>query len=214
MIPRIIEKSVRRPVKPGADDVSKPLSGDRSARCRLEEYRGYVDYLVRQGCPAHLSRRVEPEDLVQDVLLKAWTSDPDFSGRSEGERLSFLRKTCASVLTDTIRRFDRGKRKVALDQSLDDSSARLEEWLAAEQSSPSQRASKHEQLLRLAQALSELPENQRKAVEMRHLKRHSLDEAAAIMAVSPAAVAGLLRRGLETLRSRLGEPEGDSSGPW
>jgi RNA polymerase sigma-70 factor (ECF subfamily) len=159
-------------------------------------------------------RRIEHEDLVQDVLLKVLVSDPNFDGRSEGERLSFLHKTCASVLTDTIRRFDRGKRKVSLEQSLDDSSARLEEWLAAVQSSPSRRASKHEQVLRLARALSELPENQRRAVELRHLKRHSLAETAAIMAISPAAVAGLLRRGLDTLRGRLGATEGDSSGPW
>ncbi len=152
MISLIIENSVSRPVKQSPEDISKPLKSDNAEQCRLEEYRGYVSYLVRQGCPEHLWGRVEPEDLVQDVLLKVWRSDPDFSGRSEGERLSFLRKTCSSVLKDTIRRFDRGKRKASLDQSLDGSSARLEQWLAAVQSSPSQRASKHEQLLRLARA--------------------------------------------------------------
>lgn len=160
-----------------------------------------------------MARQVEHEDLVQDVLLKAWAADPDFSGRSDGERLAFLRKTCASVLVDTIRRYDRGKRKVVVDQRLDDSSARLEEWLAAVQSSPSQRASNHEQLLRLAQAPADLPENQRQAVELRHLKRHTLAEAAAILGISPQAAAGLLRRGLEKLRDRLVEPEGDRQGP-
>jgi RNA polymerase sigma-70 factor (ECF subfamily) len=164
-----------------------------------------VRYLVRQNCPIHLARQVGHEDLVQDVLLKVWASDPDFTGRSEGERLSFLHKTCASVISDSVRYYDRGKRKAALHQSLDDSSARLEEWLAVVQSSPSQRASKHEQLLRLAQALGALPENQRKAVELHHLKKHSLVETAAIMGISVNAAAGLLRRGLCTLRDRLEE---------
>jgi RNA polymerase sigma-70 factor (ECF subfamily) len=188
------------------------MEGDSEGRVRLEDYRGYVSFLVRQNFPAHLASRVEPDDLIQDVLLKVWGADPEFAARSEGERLSFLRKACASVLMDTIRRFDRGKRRASLDQSLDDSSARLEEWLAAVQSSPSQRASKHEQLLRLAQALGELPENQRKAVELRHLKRHSLAETADVMGISLAAAAGLLRRGLGTLRDRLVEGADDRSG--
>jgi RNA polymerase sigma-70 factor (ECF subfamily) len=205
MIPEIIEDSGRRPVRPRPDGVSKPLEEDSDGRVRLEEYYGYVSVLVRQSFPAHLAARVEPDDLVQEVLLKVWGADPDFGIRSEGERLSFLRKACASVLMDTIRRFDRGKRRVSLDRSLDDSSARLEGCLAAVQSSPSQRASKHEQLLRLAQALAELPENQRRAVELRHLKRHSLAETAGILGISLPAAAGLLRRGLGTLRDRLGE---------
>jgi RNA polymerase sigma-70 factor, ECF subfamily len=205
----MIENPMQGSVRPGLDDVSKQLTANRSSFRRLEEYRGYVSYLVRQNCPAHVARQVEHEDLVQDVLLKAWASDPDFSGRSDGERLSFLRKTCNSVLVDAIRRYDRDKRKVVLNQTLDDSSARLEEWLAAVQSSPSQRASNHEQLLRLAQALAELPENQRQAVELRHLKRRSLAETAEVMGISPQAVAGLLRRGLGKLRDRLVEPQRD-----
>jgi RNA polymerase sigma-70 factor, ECF subfamily len=208
MISKSIENLGSRPVSPAPNDVSKPVGAGSATRSRLDQYCGYVNFLVRQSCPSHLVAKVSHDDLVQDVLLKVWMADPDFSERSEGERLCFLRKTCASVLMDAIRRYDRAKRKVALDQSFDDSSARLQEWLAAVQSSPSQRASKHEQLLRLANALAELPENQRKAVELRHLKRQSLAETAATMGVSVQAAAGLLRRGLGTLRERLGEPDG------
>jgi RNA polymerase sigma-70 factor (ECF subfamily) len=205
MIPKIIEDPGERTVKRRPDDVSKPLKGDSQGRVSLEAYYGYVSVLVRQNFPAHLAGRVEADDIVHDVLLRVWRADPDFAARSEGERLSFLRKACAWALLDTIRRFDRNKRRGSLDQSLDDSAARLEEWLVAVQSSPSQRASKHEQLLRLAQALGELPENQRRAVELRHLKRHSLAETADFLGISLAAAAGLLRRGLGTLRDRLQE---------
>lgn len=177
---------------------------DSRAGAGLESYRGFVSVLVRRGFPHHLSARIEPDDIVQDVLLKVWGADPNFGARDEGERLAFLRRACASTLSDAVRRFDRGKRRVALDRSLDDSSARLEEWLAAIQSSPSQRASKHEQLLRLAQAIADLPENQRRAVELRHLKRHSLTEVADVLKTTTPAVAGLLRRALGTLRDRLG----------
>jgi RNA polymerase sigma-70 factor (ECF subfamily) len=204
MIPNILDHRGATPVRRGRDDVPIPLAADGTGRVRLEEYRGYVGVLVGQNFPAHLAARVEADDLVQDVLLKAWAADPNFSSRQEGECLAFLRKTCASVLTDTNRRFDRRKRKVSLERSLDDSSMRLEEWRAAVQSTPSQRASKHEVLLQLANALGSLPENQRRAVELRHLKRFPLAKTAELMDISPQASAALLRRGLSTLRERLG----------
>jgi RNA polymerase sigma-70 factor (ECF subfamily) len=210
MFSKLNKHSGIRPVIRGSKDVSNPVGAgaDSAPRSRLEQYCGYVNFLARQNFPSHLASKIGLDDIVQDILLKVWVSDPNFTERSEGERLSFIRKACASVLMDTIRRFDRGKRQVALDQSFDDSSLRLEEWLAAVQSSPSQRASKHEQLLRLANALAVLPENQRKAVELRHLKRQSLAETAATMGVSVQAAAGLLRRGQGTLRECLRESDG------
>jgi RNA polymerase sigma-70 factor (ECF subfamily) len=209
MISGIIENPGQQPVQPGRDDVSNLSGAEPGCAGQLEKYRGYVGYLVRQTFPGHLARRVEHDDIVQDVMLKALESDPDFTGRSEGELLCFLRKTCDSVISDSVRYFNRGKRRVELNQSLDDSAARLEDWLAAVQSSPSQQASKHEQLLRLAQALAALPENQRTAVELHHLRRHSLAETAEMMGLSAAAVAGLLRRGLALLRDRLDSREHD-----
>jgi RNA polymerase sigma-70 factor (ECF subfamily) len=207
MVAEILMNRDANPVNRGPNDASKLSDGDPSRCCRLEQYYSYVNFLVRQSFPPHLAAKVERRDVVQQVLLKVLESDPDFGGRSEGERLSFLRKTYVSVVSDSVRYFDRGKRKGMLKQSLSESAARLEKWLAAVQSSPSQRASKHEQLLRLAHAIAELPENQRRAVELHHLKKHSLAETAEAMGISPQAAAGLLRRGLASLRDGLCEGE-------
>ncbi len=208
MISKIMRNSDVSLVKRVPDDASSAGGGDAARGTRLEEYSGYLYCLVRQSFPAHLATKVECNDIVQEVLLKVLESDPEFSGRSAPERLSFLRKTCKSVLMDLIRRFDSGKRRAALDQSLDDSAARLEQWLAAVQSSPSERASKHEQLLLLARAVAELPENQRRAVELHHLMGRSLAETAATIGNTVDATAGLLRRGLASLRDRLDEGDG------
>src|SRR5262249_2644415 len=124
---------------------------------------------------------------------------------------AWLRRILLNNLADEVRRQGAQKRDAALERSLDaameDSAARLEGWLAADQSSPSQVADRHEQLLRLAEAVSELPENQRRAVELHHLRGRPLAEIADDLGVSKPAVAGLLHRGLKALRRRLSEGE-------
>jgi RNA polymerase sigma-70 factor, ECF subfamily len=101
-------------------------------------------------------------------------------------------------------------RERSLEAALADSSSRLEAWLAADQSSPSQHALREEQLLRMAKALAALPETQRQAVELHHLRGWSLDEIARHLGTSKPAVAGLLHRGMKSLRQRLDEGESAS----
>jgi RNA polymerase sigma-70 factor (ECF subfamily) len=86
---------------------------------------------------------------------------------------------------------------------LEESSSRIEAWLAAEQSSPSQQVIRYEQFFYLAEALSQLPEDQQRAIELHHLKNLSIGEVAEHMARTKPAVMGLLFRGLKKLRELL-----------
>ena len=90
---------------------------------------------------------------------------------------------------------------------MEESSIRIETWLVAEQSSPSQQADAHEQAFRLADALTTLPEGQREALVLRHCQGLSLAEISRHLGRTPAAVAGLLKRGLRQLRQQLHESE-------
>jgi RNA polymerase sigma-70 factor (ECF subfamily) len=66
---------------------------------------------------------------------------------------------------------------------------------------------RQEQLLRLAQALATLPEKQRRAVQLHHLQGWSLADIAVELACRKPAVAGLLHRGVQSLRQRLDETQ-------
>jgi len=60
-----------------------------------------------------------------------------------------------------------------------------------------------EELLRLADALDQLPALQRESVVLHHLQGMSLADLAGHLNRSEASVAGLLRRGLRRLRGLL-----------
>jgi RNA polymerase sigma-70 factor (ECF subfamily) len=120
---------------------------------------------------------------------------------------AWLRQILARNLLHCVRDFRRSKRDVSCERSIeaacDESSARLESWLAAEQSSPSQRVQRMEEVLQTAEAVEALPEGQREAVVLYYWQGCSLADVAEHLGRSVSAVAGLLHRGLTQLRQRL-----------
>jgi RNA polymerase sigma-70 factor (ECF subfamily) len=176
----------------------------------LEEYRGYLRLLARLQLDRRLQAKVDPSDVAQEALLKAHQALGQFRGRTDAEMAGWLRQILANALADALRRYTTGARDVAQERSLqaalEQSSARLEGWLAAEGSSPPEQAARQEQLLRLAGALAGLPEDQRRAVELRHLRGGTVAEVAGQMGRSKEAVAKLLLRGVARLRQLLHDP--------
>ena len=144
----------------------KSASADRA----WEGYRDYLHLLARLQLDPRLRGKLDPSDVVQQTLVKAYQNREQFRGRTAGEEAGWLRRILTNTLLDAVRKY---QRELNLEQDLGravgDSSERLEAWLSADQSSPSEVAARQEQLLRLAGALAQLPEDQRGAVEMHHL---------------------------------------------
>ncbi|HZU35323.1 MAG TPA: RNA polymerase sigma factor [Gemmataceae bacterium] len=176
----------------------------------LERFRSYLHLLARTQLDGRLRGKVDASDVVQLTLLKAHASLDQFHGHAPAELAGWLRQILVRTLADLVRDFNRARRDVALERSLEaaveQSSARLEAWLTADQPSPSEQAMHNEQLVRLADALAALPELQRQALVLKHCEGWSLNDIGEHMGRSPAAVASLLRRGLKQLRGQLHEP--------
>jgi RNA polymerase sigma-70 factor, ECF subfamily len=178
-------------------------------RLPLERYRDYLLLLARAHLAGRLRAKLDASDAVQQTLLRAHAGRGQFQGRSEAELAGWLRRILANVLAGSARAFATAARDVGVEQSLaaalDESSARLDDWLAAGHSSPSEQAVRGEQLIRVSAALARLPEDQRRAVELHHLRGCSLAEAGEAMGRTSRAVAGLLVRGMRRLRQLLNE---------
>jgi RNA polymerase sigma-70 factor, ECF subfamily len=169
----------------------------------LEQYRSYLLLLARMQLNPGPRNRIDPSDIVQQTLLEAHAKADQFQG-NDSALAAWLRQALVNNLRDAWRAMHRGRRDIRREQALpdavDQSSARLQAILAAPQSSPSQRAVRNEELLRLADGLTELPELQREAIVLHHLQGCSLSETARSLGKTDAAVAGLLHRGLRKLR--------------
>ncbi len=171
-----------------------------------QHWRNYVVLLARSRIAPRFRSKVDVSDVVQQTMLEAHQGRQAFRGGSDGEYAAWLRRILARNLCNMQRDLTREKRDVHLERSLDDdieAAASRVEWLAAEQSSPSQRADQRALVVRLADALAALPEDQRAAVELRHLEGWALKQIAEELQRSTAAVAGLLQRGLARLREQL-----------
>lgn len=177
----------------------------------LEAYRHYLRLLARMQLGSRLQAKLDASDIVQQTILHAHQARALFRGTSEPEKLAWLRSILANVLAATARRFDTQSRDVASERSLDAqlerSSSRLECLLVTDQTSPSDRVVRSEELLRLAVALGSLPDDQRQVVELHHLKGLQVAEVAIQIGRTRPAVVGLLYRGLKKLRELLQESD-------
>jgi RNA polymerase sigma-70 factor (ECF subfamily) len=186
--------------------------GDLDALGRLlEAQRAALRRLAEGRLGERIEVRVDASDVIQQTFLEAHRSFQQFAGQDARELAAWLHgildhKVAGAVRDHTLLQ----KRDVRRERSMDDShggKAPLKQQLNAGHSSPSQKAIRGEEEQRLFEALTSLPADQSEAVRLRHLEGWALADIARHLGRSPAATAGLIKRGMQTLRRRLHERE-------
>ncbi len=118
--------------------VQREFPDDPSAL--LEKYRKYLLILAEMQMNPGLKQKEDPADVVQLAMLEAYRDLHMFRGETEAEFKAWLRRILLNCLNELHRRYSTQKRgmnrEVSLENQLEQSSALLYQFLAADQSSP------------------------------------------------------------------------------
>jgi RNA polymerase sigma-70 factor (ECF subfamily) len=174
----------------------------------LELYRNYLSLLAQLQIHRRLQSKVDAADLVQETFLKVHRRFGQFRGSTEGELLSWLRQILALNVANLVRHYygTQGRNvrlEVELADELKQSSMAWKLGLVAAGSSPSQRATRREEAVVLADALAKLPSDYGQVIVLRHLHGLSFADVAARMNRSLDSVEKLWVRALARLRRLL-----------
>ena len=179
----------------------------------LEQYREYLGLLGRLQLDQQLVAKVDVSGVIQITMLEAYQNASAWSSLGDEERLVWLRRVFANNLLDEIRRYRAQSRDVGrelnLEQAMETSALRLNLLLVDPGSSPSQKAMRSEQALRLAKAMGCLNPLQREAIELHHLQGMKLADVGARMNRDKRAIAALIYRGTKRLKELLSNAEQD-----
>ena len=193
--------------------VERARSGDREATGQLlQKYRPWLQVLASRALDPIVSARLSGSDIVQQTCLEAHRDFQNFRGQTEPEMIAWLGQILAHNVSEATQvHVLAQKRSVHLERSTAEADNRHgdPDLVAVGQSSPSSRAMRGEQAVRLADAMHDLPPDQLESLRLRYLEGWSLADIAARLERSEAAVASLLKRGLQGLRQRLPQAEVD-----
>ena len=176
----------------------------------LESYSSYLTVLARIQIGRRLRGKADPSDIVQEVFLDAHRQMQQFRGTTEAEFSAWLRRMLAGQIALLLRRFLGTKgRDIQMERELtmqiDHSSQIMDRGLMANDGTPSQHASRREQSVLLAEALTKLPADYREVIILRHLEALSFLEVSQRMSRSEDSVQKLWVRALASLRRSIGE---------
>jgi RNA polymerase sigma-70 factor, ECF subfamily len=198
---------------PNNDDsalIAKAVAGNLAAvEVLLHRQRKPLIAYVRQHFPEALRMSTEPDDVIQDVWLRAIRSFSEFRGGSTQTLYSWLVTIARGVIADQLKGLRATKRKgtrhwidgkFAEGSGEDSSIIRLLKEMALYQRTPSKSAASHELIAALESAIGRLPAEQAEAVRLRYLDGLEIKEIADRMSRTAGSVSMLCNRALKSLR--------------
>lgn len=172
----------------------------------LDEYRETLRLRADAKLGGRIEKRVDRSDVVQRTFLNACRAFDAFRGAEVAEFAGWLERIFENTIA-AVYREHAGARKRTVDQEESAVGDEVIPNAPAGESTPSRKAMKRERNEQLERALSQLPDSQREAVRLRHFEGRPLAEIAIALGKTPTAAAGLIKRGMTSLRRILHEQE-------
>lgn len=176
----------------------------------IEENRNQLTGFVRSITGDHLLAVVELDDLIQEISTTAITS-LSTAPLDQYEPMQWLQQIARRRVADAHRfhfgaqRRDAGRQKSlqAGGGSADASAVGLEQLLAASMTSPSAAVSRDIRMHRMMEAINELPDEQRAAIQLRYAEGMSTKAIAEKLGKTDVATRVLLSRSMRHLEKQL-----------
>lgn len=183
--------------------------GDEAALSRLfAAHEARLVRMVELRLDPRLRRRLDPADIVQEAWLEVARRFPDWNARGEPPFHVWLRLTTSQAMAQAQRRHlgtraRDAEREAPVEGRTLISAQSAADAFVASTTSPSQSAVRAELRARVLAALEELDELDREIVALRHFEGLSNEDAAAELAIEPAAASKRFARALLRLRPAL-----------
>lgn len=190
--------------------IAEARNGSRSALDRLFHVcSSYLLAVANREFSVTLRSRLDPGDVVQDTLMKAWRRFPQFRGQSEADLLAWLRQILRRNLANERRRHLRTvmrsiRREVALyaaaSMQQPDTSECESEW-------PGTLAQSRERYEALHDAMTRLPERYRQVLQLHTQEEMTFAQIGGRLGCSAEAARKIWNRAVERLTQLLDRRE-------
>ncbi|MGC1272823.1 MAG: sigma-70 family RNA polymerase sigma factor [Planctomycetaceae bacterium] len=178
----------------------------------LDRQRGRLLRMIAVRMDPRLAARLDPSDIVQEVLIEAAGRLPDFARSRPLPLYRWLRQLGFDRLVELHRRHVRTQKRAVGRETVplpDRSSILLANRLIDTGTGPGGKLLRKELRERVRAALDLLDPDDREILVMRHIEQLSVAEIAALLGVSQGAVKMRRLRAIERLRKVLDRGEHD-----
>jgi RNA polymerase sigma-70 factor, ECF subfamily len=175
---------------------------------QLEPHRNYLEVLAESRIEPKLRRKIDAPDVVQDTFVAAYIARKSMPKSDDPDDIRrWLVTILKNKLTDIRRKFYGQKRDLLQENSVEiemnQSAQGIEAMVAAVQTSPSGAAIRREHLMELAKAIRSLENDQREVIVEKYINNRTLAEISQDLGKTEKSVAGLLYRGMLSLKELL-----------
>ena len=177
----------------------------------LEQYRNRLLKQIEVRLGSRLSARIDHDDILQDISLKAHRDFSNFRGDDEAALLSWLQEILVNTVTDAIRHHEKTEKRSIHNEERDHHSEANGQSAAngvqLDAPTPGSSAMKAEEYTRLHHAMALLEPDEREVLRLRYVEGATLSSLADRFGCSLTSAANRLKNAVHSLRSLLGSQD-------